>query len=182
MSVHKSKIPVAWQNEWKSFEWTPTLMTNEIPSDDMWNTPATQKKLELEKIYANLGISAECTKHYMSIRPSLSNGLLTILDRFKDREFNYNFLKLTAGHNIIKHYDTYATFIKFNQIPNDRHNNISRTIIMMTDWEFGQVLQVGDVIESHWKIGDTFTWTGDIWHGVGNFGLADFVCMQVTWL
>ena len=42
--------------------------------------------------------------------------------------------------------------------------------------------QVDDVIESHWQIGDTYTWEGDTWHGLGNFGLKDCVIMQVTWL
>lgn len=182
MSVLKDNIPVTWNNEWTEFNWKETLMTAEIPKDDIWDTPATRKKLELEKLYVQLEISPECTKHYMSIRPPLTDGLQAVLDRYKTVDHNYNFLKLTAGHNVIRHYDSYATFIKFNQIPESSYNNIKRTIIMMTDWSFGQVLQVEDTIETHWKIGDTFTWRGDVWHGVGNFGFDDVVCMQVTWL
>ena len=47
----------------------------------------------------------------------------------------------------------------------------------MTEWSFGQVLQIDDVIESHWRVGDNYTWEGDTWHG-----LDDCVIMQVTWL
>lgn len=180
--VVKGNVPVTWNDEWKEFEWKETLMTDEVPKDDMWNTSATRKKLELEELYAEIKISAECTKHYMSIRPELNNGLRSILDYYKDIDHNYNFLKLTAGHNVIKHYDSYATFIKFNEIPEEKHTEIKRTIIMMTDWAFGQVLQVEDQLESHWKIGDTYTWQGDAWHGLGNFGFDDCVVMQVTWL
>ena len=180
--VVKNNIPVTWKDEWKDFEWKETVMTNEIPKNDVWNTPATRKKLELENLYAQINIVPECTKHYMSIRPPLTKGLQTILDSYKTIDHNYNFLKLKAGHNIIKHYDTYATFIKFNNIPEDKHDQIKRTIIMMTDWSFGQVLQVEDQIETHWKVGDTYTWKGDAWHGLGNFGFEDCVVMQVTWL
>jgi hypothetical protein len=178
----KGNIPVTWATEWEDFIWKETFMTNEVPKDDIWNTPATHKKLELETLYAQLNISAECTKHYMSIRPELSTGLRIILDNYKTRDYNYNFLKLTAGHNLIKHYDSYSTFIKFNEIPEERHKLIKRTIVMMTEWQFGQVFQVEDKIESHWKIGDTYTWEGDAWHGLSNFGFNDCVIMQVTWI
>lgn len=180
--VVKGTVPVTWNNEWRDFVWQETYMTNEIPKDDMWDTPATKKKLELEKLYEQLKIVPECTKHYMSIRPPLTDALQRILDEYKTVDHNYNFLKLTAGHNVIKHYDSYATFIKFNDIPEDRHDHIKRTIIMMTDWCFGQVLQVENKIETHWKIGDTYTWQGNAWHGLGNFGFDDCVVMQVTWL
>jgi len=180
--VVKGNIPITWDTEWQAFEWSETLMTNEIPKDDIWNTSATRKKLELEKLYAELKIRAECTKHYMSIRPPLTPGLHAVLDQYNTVDHNYNFLKLTAGHNVIKHYDSYATFIKFNNILEDNHNLIKRTIVMMTDWSFGQVLQVEDRIETHWKVGDTYTWQGDSWHGLGNFGFDDCVVMQVTWL
>jgi hypothetical protein len=180
--VVKGTIPVVWGKEWKEFEWKETFMTNEIPKNDIWDTLATRKKLELETLYAQLNISPECTKHYMSIRPPLTDALQAVLDRYKTVDHNYNFLKLTAGHNLIKHYDSYATFIKFNQISDDKHALINRTIIMMTDWSFGQVLQIEDKIETHWKIGDTYTWQGSAWHGLGNFGFDDCVVMQVTWL
>ncbi len=178
----KSSIPVTWNEEWKTFDWKETLMTNEIPKDDIWDTPATRKKLELEEMYAKMNISSECTKHYMSIRPPLTEGLKVVLDTYKTVDHNYNFLKLTAGHNLIKHYDSYATFIKFNNIPEKDHDTIKRTIVMMTDWSFGQMFQVENSIETHWKVGTTYTWQGEAWHGLGNFGFDDCVVMQVTWL
>lgn len=180
--VIKGKIPVTWSNEWQSFGWVETLMTNEIPKDDAWDTPATIKKLKLEKLYSDLKISPECTKHFMCICPELSTGLIKILDKFNTANYNYNFLKVTAGHNVIKHYDSYATFIKFNNVSESEHRHIKRTIVMMTEWKFGQVLQVEEKIETHWNIGDTYTWEGDVWHGLGNFGFDDCVVMQITWL
>lgn len=182
MKLDKKNIPVTWTNEWKDFDWKETFMIDEIPKEDNWDTHATRKKLELEKLYLSLGISKDCTRHFMSLRPELSPGLTKIIERFKDHSFNYNFLKLTAGYNLIKHYDTYATFVKLYNVPENKLQEISRTIVMMTEWSFGQIIQVNDQIETNWKIGDTYTWKGDIWHGVANFGFDDFVCMQVTWL
>lgn len=182
MSLTKSNIPVSWGNECSLFSWNETVMTDEAPKDDLWDIPATQNRLRLEQLYKDLNISAECTKHYMCFRPELSEGLTAVLDNFKNVNYNYNFLKLEAGHNIIKHYDSYSTFVKFNNIPEHRYEDINRTIIMMTDWSFGQILQVEDIVESHWKKGDTYTWKGSAWHGLGNFGLDECVVMQVTWI
>ena len=179
----KNNIPVTWQpKDWLSYEWEEKFMGKEVPKDDVWNSPATKEILKQEKLWAQSGINSDCTKHYMSIRPPLSQGLQEILKHYKTVDHNYNFLKLTAGHNIVKHYDSYASFIKFNNIPEEMHKKIKRTIVMMTEWSFGQVLQIHDSIESHWQIGNTYTWEGDTWHGLGNFGLDDCVIMQVTWL
>ena len=179
----KDNIVVTWPDRfWNKFQWQETFMTDGIPKDDVWDTPAKQKILALEEMYKKINLSPEATKHYMSIRPPLPQQVQSIIDRYQTVDSNYNFLKLTAGHNIVKHYDSYATFIKFNNIAEEMHNKIKRTIIMMTEWSFGQVLQIDDVIESHWRVGDTYTWEGDTWHGLGNFGLDDCVIMQVTWL
>ena len=45
-----------------------------------------------------------------------------------------------------------------------------------------QVLQVGDEVYSHWQAGDTFTWKGDTWHGMSNFGPSDIIISQITFL
>ena len=113
----KDNIEVTWPDRfWNKFQWQETLMTDGIPKDDVWDTPARQKILALEEMYKKINLSPEATKHYMSIRPPLPQQVQSIIDRYQTIDSNYNFLKLTAGHNIVKHYDSYATFIKFNNI------------------------------------------------------------------
>jgi hypothetical protein len=80
------------------------------------------------------------------------------------------------------HFDTYATFVKYNDIAEEDAHNICRTVIMMDDWDRGQVLQVGEEAYTHWRAGDTYTWKGDIWHGMANFGPSDIVMSQITFL
>jgi hypothetical protein len=180
--VSKGFITPLWDKEYEDFYWIETFMTDEIPKNNIWNTSATITKLKLEDYYKKIKISKECTKHYMSLTPDLSLQLSSILKNFDKNKLHYNFLKLTPGHNLIWHYDSYSTFIRHNNVIESQIKNISRTIVMMEDWTFGQVLQVGNSIETHWNKGDTYTWIGDQWHGVANFGFSDFVVMQVTWL
>ena len=53
---------------------------------------------------------------------------------------------------------------------------------MMNDWKFGQVIQIGNEVISHWSQGDTFSWPNSTWHGASNFGGSDLVVMQVSYL
>lgn len=179
----KSNIECTWtSNEIEQLAWRETFMIDEIPANDVWDTFGTGPKLNLEQFLKSKGIPKETTKHYMSVRPSLSPGLSKILDNWSDRNHSYNFLKLTPGHNIVFHYDSYVTFIKFNNISKDNAEKINRTAVVLSDWSRGQVIQIGNSVYTHWQAGDTFTWTGDTWHGASNFGFEDLTVMQVTWL
>jgi hypothetical protein len=164
------------------FNWEETIMTEEVPLDDKWESPTTARHLEYSDVLKSWGIEPVTTKHYMSFCPTLPEETLLVLDNFKNNSFSYNFLKITAGHNVIWHSDGYATFIKRVNPPAEDYAKISRTAIMITDWTFGHVIQIGNDVLSHWSKGDSFTWTGDVWHGAGNFGSADMIIMQVTHL
>lgn len=181
--AHQAFVPVTWNDEdISTLAWEETFMTNEIPENDSWNTYATHKKLKLEELYNSWSVPKEGTKHYMSIRPDLTDNLKHILTPYNNLSFNYNFLKLTPGCQLTWHFDTYATFVKFNDIPEEKSSKIRRTIIMMNDWDVGQIFQVGQTVFHHWSVGDTFSWQGEAWHGMCNFGPSDIIISQITYL
>lgn len=180
---YQSSANATWsETDLEQLNWTPTFMTDEIPKDDDWNTFATRKKKELENLYKQWKVPKEGSLHYMCIRPDLSKTLSVILEPYKHMTFNYNFLKLTSGCSLMWHFDTYATFVKYNNIAEDKISNICRSAIMMKDWDCGQILQIGNDVYSHWKAGDTYTWKADSWHGLTNFGPTDIVIGQITFL
>lgn len=162
--------------------WEVTYMTDEIPRDDSWNTFATKQKLELEEFYRQLKIPKESSMHYMSMRPDLGLGLKSIIDTYADLKHNYNFLKLTPGCQLIWHFDTFATFVKYNHVSEDDIKFVYRTAVMLRDWDRGQVFQIGNTVYSHWHAGDSFTWGSYQWHGLCNFGFSDIVLAQITFL
>jgi len=174
---------VTWtKNDLLTLPWSPTYMTDEIPEDSSWDTFATKNKKALEAMYKEWKVPKEGSLHYMSIRPELTKGLASIIAPYAHMHFNYNFLKLTPGCSLMWHFDTYATFVKYNQISEDKAHNVCRTVVMMNDWDRGQVLQVGDEVYTGWVAGDTYTWKGDTWHGMANFGPSDIVISQITFL
>lgn len=168
--------------DYSNFPWQETYMIDEVPTDDIWDNFATSKKLELEVRYRNLNMPKECSKHYMALQPDISDELKSYLDPYKNVIHHYNFLKLTPGYNLWWHYDSYSTFVHYNNISEQRAENINRTIVMLTPWEPGQVLQIDSNTHTNWNVGDTYTWSAYTWHGVGNFSFTDFVVMQITWL
>lgn len=183
MKFHNHQLPVTWNNsELDNFQWLETFMIDEIPSTDQWDTVATKNKLNLEEIYKKHHLPKECSKHFMCLKPDLSSGLRSLLDTFNSYQYHYNFLKLTPGYNVWMHYDSYSTFLKFNNIDESNIENIHRTAIFMTDHSDGQVLQIGKDVYSNWSKGTAFTWKGSTWHGAANFGFKDLIVMQITWI
>jgi hypothetical protein len=179
----KNSIKKTWdESDLQTLQWKETYITDEIPKDDCWDTFATRKKLELEEKYREWGVPKEGTLHYMCIKPELTENLRSILSEYQGKKYNYNFLKLTPGCQLMWHFDTYATFVKFNQITEDQIGEVQRTAIMMKDWNHGQVLEIDGSIFSHWKAGDTFIWKAETWHGLCNFGPSEIIVAQITFL
>lgn len=168
--------------DYSNFPWQETYMIDEVPKDDVWDNFATTNKLTLEKRYRNLNMPKECSKHYMALCPDINDELKSYLDPYKNTVHHYNFLKLTPGYNLWWHYDSYSTFVHYNNISEQQAENINRSIVMLTPWEPGQVLQVDSNTHTNWNVGDAYTWSAYTWHGVGNFSFTDFVVMQITWL
>lgn len=178
-----NSVSVTWnQKDLEDLEWEATYQVDEIPPEDVWDTFATKNKKEMEEMYKDWGAPKEGSLHYMCIRPKLNESLSSLLDPYSDKKFNYNFLKLTQGCSLLWHYDTYATFVRFNDIPEEKIDQVCRTVVMTSDWDRGQMLQIGDAVYTHWKAGTTYTWKGDTWHGMANFGPNECVVSQITFL
>jgi hypothetical protein len=176
-------VDVTWDNtSTENLPWIETYMTDEIPKEDSWNTFATRQKLDLEEFYRQLKVPKDSSLHYMSIRPRLDKGLESLIHPYNNLKYNYNFLKLTPGCQLMWHFDTFATFVKYNDVSEQDVKNVYRTAVMIKDWDRGQILQIGNSVYSHWAAGDSFTWNSYQWHGLCNFGPSDIVIAQITFL
>jgi hypothetical protein len=163
-------------------DWKETFMIDEVPKDDAWEVFSTEKKIALEDLYLDNGVTKECTRHYMDITPRLHGDLKRFADKFAHTKHHCTLLKLTPGCCLMWHYDSFSAFVKFQNINQADYGKIKRAAIMITDWNFGQTIQLGNDVIGHWKKGDVYTWQGDMWHGAGNFGLSNLVCFQITYL
>jgi len=164
------------------FDWKETYMIDEVPSHDVWDNFATKNKISLEKKYKALDMPKECSKHYMALNPKIDDELKRYLTPFENKIHHYNFLKLTPGYNLWMHYDSYSTFVRYNNITEQQAENINRTVVMLTPWDKGQVMQIDQEANTQWSVGDIYSWSAYTWHGVSNFSFTDFIVMQITWL
>jgi len=177
----KTSVDANWSSEDIKFEWEKTIQTDEVPKDDVWDSYSTDQKYILADLHSAWGIPDISTEHYMSFSPMLIDKFLTILQPFENYNHSHNLLKLTPGHMLVWHFDTYATFIKRKNIPQADADSIKRSAILMTDWDCGHVIQIGNEVLSHWKKGDVFTWDSYTWHGACNFGKTDMILAQISY-
>lgn len=178
----KSHIEPGWDPNDIDICWEEVIQTEEVKPGDEWNSYTTDLKHQLSRLHQSWNIPRESVRHFMSINPVLSKGLETALKPFNQCQYTYNFLKLSPGHMIVWHFDTYATFVRETGIDENSWSKINRAIVMISPWNFGQVIQIGGDILSQWKIGDIYTWNSDTWHGACNFGNSDLIVMQITFM
>ena len=178
----KSKVPCTWSLEDLEFDWVETIQTQEVPTNDPWDSFTTDMKYALETLHKEWKIPDQSTWHLMAHYPILNKNLKSILDHFPYDFLSYNFIKITPGHMLVWHYDTYATFVRRKNLSKEHAEKIKRSAVIMTSWDVGQVIQIGDEFLSHWSAGDVFTWESFAWHGVCNFGKSEIIAMQVSYL
>lgn len=178
----KTSLPCRWKDEDLNFHWHRTLQTDEIPTNDKWDIFTTDQKLEMEKLFQSWKIPTESTEHWMSFPDKLNDNLSYIMDYFNFNVRSYTLLKLTPGHMLVWHFDTYATLVKRRNLTENDVKNVKRSIVMMNEWNFGQIIQIGKDVLSDWRRGDVFTWNSHTWHGAANFGNSDIIVLQISYL
>lgn len=143
----------------------------------LFDYKGSNENIKQEQLYLSKGMNPESSKHYAVFNVSLD------LDNFFPNHYYYvSYLKLPAGYNLWWHRDFYYSFLNKFDIKNRNKNSISRTIINLNNWSLGQLFQVEDAIAVNWEKGDCYTFRENIWHGVGNFSLEDYLIMQITWI
>lgn len=158
--------------------WTQTFCIEEIPKDDNWGTTSTDLHMWLEEKFVEWNNIKEATEHYMSVSPKLNFDISNIINMLDCQEYLCNFMQIPNGRLIPWHCDTYGHFVKTFSAEAE---NLSRVIVFMEDWTFGQTVQLGNSVLSHWRAGDIYSWDNEAWHGAANFGNTPFTIMQITY-
>lgn len=177
-----SRIKASWQDSDLAFAWQLTVQTDEVPADDAYDSWTTQQKHFLRDLHLGWGFPHSSTEHYMAFDPPLTGPLSHVLDHFPSQCMTYTGLKLTPGHMLAWHFDTFAHFVHSSVIQESNMHRVWRSAMMLTDWNFGHVIQIGNQVISHWQRGDVFSWPCYTWHGTANFGATDMIVLQVSYV
>jgi len=100
--------------------------------------------------------------------------------------YDVNFHNQTTGQMLVTHIDNFPgnhsrqnsfKVTKFDKNP----ELIRRFVVMLADWQLGQVFQLGNAMWTQWRAGDCITWEWqDIPHATCNMGWWDRPMLQVT--
>ena len=177
--LRKFKVPVLWNIDNIHFNWTVNYALGQIPEGDQWNIKATTGKLETERLFRDWGIENPSTKHYHSYNTVLDFDITKIYENIPGINHHHVFLKLGPGMTIPWHQDVYSYYI--NQYKIQDEHTAYRALILLEDWNPGQVIQYGDEVIYNWKAGDSLTWNRDLWHGGANFGNKSLIVMMINY-
>lgn len=72
------------------------------------------------------------------------------------------------------------TFYQISQRQPDRKDLKIRANIHLEDWKMGHFLQYGDVVHTHWKVGEGLLWDSSILHLGANAGMENKYTLQVS--
>lgn len=75
------------------------------------------------------------------------------------------------------HSDSYT---KYKELFNITTETIVRSVIMLEDWEPGQIILIDRESYSGWSAGDCFSWQNDTKHSFYNMSLKDRYALQIT--
>lgn len=92
----------------------------------------------------------------------------------------------TTGQMLHTHIDNFAARKErqnsFLETDLDKNPSIMRRfVIMLSDWQLGQIFQVGNANWTQWRAGDCITWEWqDMPHSTANMGWHDRPMLQIT--
>ena len=154
------KIPVTWiAEDYKSCKFESH--TNPYRGFDPVNEENTSTKLDV-------GLSV-CYK--------IPEELLINLKHFNLLSMSLQLQKYSPGQCLPWHADKYATYKKFNNIPEDQ--DITRIILFLHNQEPGQQLWIGDKFCTG-QAGDYVGWTNQTVHMAANLSNVDRYNLQIT--
>lgn len=84
------------------------------------------------------------------------------------------------GHGIPWHRDTMDAWR--NRFPHLADKTVARQLLMVSDWHWGQILQIDNDVVAHWSSGDVFMIPLKHWHLSANQGLMPKITVSLTGL
>ena len=140
-----------------------------------------EKPINIKKIAESLDENSPVNLYRSN--PTRTPNIKTMIESLGMRNTNVRFLNQSPGRMTNLHVDTfYEKKIdgSFGSLERDL-DKVCRFIVMMSDWEFGQVSIFGNSVWSHWKAGDTIKFSAsDVPHAAANTGWCERNSLVLT--
>ncbi len=110
-----------------------------------------------------------------------SNPLLkNVIDQTNLKNASIGIIKVSPGHVIPWHYDSYVFYKKTNN--SKEEHNVERHIVFPFSWHWGHIYQIGNNVISNWEEGECYTWPMFRYHLAVNAGVENLYLLAITGL
>jgi hypothetical protein len=164
--VFKYKLPVFWDNEYKSLDYI----------QEPFNDPESVNKW-LEQGYQRKMLGELCDMRHRL--PSWSKTFISIYEELGWKDVGLAFYRMKTGAVLPVHQDLYKKYVsKFDL--QGKENSIHRALVLLEDWKSGHYLEIDSSPVVNWRAGDVVEWVYDTPHMAANIGLEDRYTLQIT--
>jgi len=165
-----------------SVKWDWSIIEN---SDTSLDKGPLERALNTKLVANNLAKIKEERDEFVLYRGRIPDAdwINTIAKEQNLKDYNIRLLCQPPGKMTQLHIDSFYYYKSDGKNipiqPTDK--NIKRIIVMISNWEFGQIFMFGNSTYTHWKRGDTITWDAqNVPHGAANFGWHDRISIVIT--
>ena len=97
------------------------------------------------------------------------------VEKFPIKVVNSNFQVQKPGNIIPPHHDNFKMIkdMGFDEKP-------YRILVCMSEWVFGQVIMIEDLVITNWKKGDAYIWDSEALHMSANGSIGDKLTMIIS--
>lgn len=173
-AIFLGTVPVSWNIDNSKINWIEIDIQGEITSISR-QSAATQNQWHLT------WVPRESSRHRMAFEVQDLFDVDTIAAVIPGKNLTYSLIEVPPGRILPWHRDHYNTHIKKFAVPEGLAHTVSRAVICLQSWTYGQIVQIGSDMLHHWRAGDVFSWPHAAWHGAANFGDHAMTFLQVTY-
>jgi hypothetical protein len=158
MIRYHSRLENFWADDLENFTFNNKVKTNQR---EYFHKNFSNENAELLQTFNN-DLPASCNKFYKIF--NIDHGAIS-------------WLSLEPNQVIPVHQDNFYTL---RQTYDVEVSKCVRYLIMLRDWELGQLVQIGTEILTKWKAGDTWCFNSEEFHWAANGSTSNFVSCQVS--
>lgn len=180
-------VNVDFSEKLKNINWGEPETAVDIWEEDK-NKPMDIHNLAWGKQqHIDAGYTKHNTKKYQLFNDEKIEFLYEIADMSGLENYSVALFRQDPGQTNPWHFDTYRGVVeKYKKqgidLSEDQIKEIKRYLIVLEDWDWGHILQIGNNVLSQWRAGDMFTWEYGMYHTSCNAGITPKITAHITGL
>jgi len=174
-AIFLGTVPASWNiSKLKELSWKTIDIQGEVSA-------LSRQPAELQNQWHLTWVPREASAHKMAFEVEDEFDIKTLQAQILGKHHTYSLIQIPPGHILPWHRDYYNHHIRRFNIAEHDAQQVSRAVVCLENWTYGQIVQIGSEMLHHWRAGDVFSWPHAAWHGAANFGNHAMTFLQITY-